>query len=281
VLDPGEQCDDGNAVNGDGCDAQCRVEACFTCAGQLSVCTPAVGQGCTDDGNPCTSDVCDATATCTHPPKTDGTNCSDGLFCNGAETCQGGVCQSGAAPCPLLCDEANQRCVTGCLSAPQTCRTAQRSRLLVKNEGNVTKDKLLWKWTRGAPTSQAEFADPTSTADYALCIFAGTTSALIGQSVVPASASMWSVLSTKGYRYTDPTATADGIAKVLLKGSTRNKSSVRVRGKGSALPVLPLPLTAPVTVQLVNGDSGLCWGASFSDSQLRKNDAGELKARAP
>ena len=54
-LDPGEQCDDG-AANGlpDDC---CTV----TCAFQ-----PA-GTACTDDGNLCTSDMCDAAGTCTHP----------------------------------------------------------------------------------------------------------------------------------------------------------------------------------------------------------------------
>src|SRR5262245_5654085 len=44
MLDPGEQCDDGNAVNGDCCSALCAIE-------------PA-GQAC-DDGNVCsTGDVC-------------------------------------------------------------------------------------------------------------------------------------------------------------------------------------------------------------------------------
>src|SRR5207244_11859901 len=28
VVDPGEQCDDGNTVSGDGCSASCRLEAC-------------------------------------------------------------------------------------------------------------------------------------------------------------------------------------------------------------------------------------------------------------
>lgn len=169
----------------------------------------------------------------------------------------------------------------GIACLPETCRAAGKSLLLVKNRSDSAKDKLLWKWTRGAPSGQMEFADPTTTANYALCIYGGTTSALIGQSVIPAGANTWSVLSTKGYRYTDPTAAAGGIAKVLLKGSTQNKSAVRVRGKGAGLPVLPLPVAAPVTVQLVNGDNGLCWGASFGDSQLLKNDADELKGRAP
>jgi uncharacterized delta-60 repeat protein len=168
-----------------------------------------------------------------------------------------------------------------CTSAPRLCRTAEKSYFLMRNRSDSIKDKLLWKWSKGASTSQAEFADPTTTADYALCVYSGTTSALVGESVIPAGASTWSVLGTTGYRYTDHTAAAGGIAKLVLKGSAQNTASVRVRGKGAALPVLPRPLTAPVTVQLVNGDNELCWGAAFSDSQLLTNDAGTLQARAP
>jgi hypothetical protein len=35
-----------------------------------------------------------------------------------------------------------------------------------------------------------------------------------------------------------------------------------------------------VTVQLVNGDSGLCFGANYSGAQLQKNELGFLKAKA-
>ena len=53
-LDPGEQCDDGaaNGLAGDCCTATCQFQ-------------PA-GTACTDDGDLCTSDLCDAAGTCTH-----------------------------------------------------------------------------------------------------------------------------------------------------------------------------------------------------------------------
>ena len=38
ALDPGEMCDDGNVVGGDGCEQMCRVEACFQCRGEPSSC---------------------------------------------------------------------------------------------------------------------------------------------------------------------------------------------------------------------------------------------------
>jgi hypothetical protein len=37
----------------------------------------------------------------------------------------------------------------------------------------------------------------------------------------------------------------------------------------------------PVTVQLVNEITELCWGASYPASQLLKNETDQLKARSP
>jgi cysteine-rich repeat protein len=39
VIDPGEECDDGNYAAGDGCDTGCYVENLYNCTGQPSVCT--------------------------------------------------------------------------------------------------------------------------------------------------------------------------------------------------------------------------------------------------
>ncbi|MEM1413355.1 MAG: DUF4215 domain-containing protein [Myxococcota bacterium] len=67
ALDPGEFCDDGNQVAGDGCTAACTVEAGFVCrttgcsmpsCGNMSV---EVGESC-DDGNMTTGDGCNLCA---------------------------------------------------------------------------------------------------------------------------------------------------------------------------------------------------------------------------
>ncbi|HVM95652.1 MAG TPA: hypothetical protein VMT89_04655, partial [Candidatus Acidoferrales bacterium] len=55
VLDPGEQCDDGNLVDGDCCSSLCLFEAS--------------GSSCADDGSACTADQCDGAGSCIHPPK--------------------------------------------------------------------------------------------------------------------------------------------------------------------------------------------------------------------
>jgi LPXTG-motif cell wall-anchored protein len=149
VLQTGEQCDDGNLVNGDGCsstcqaelrecnpgcmsptwigdqycDEECNVEACNWDGGDCgSVCgngTTETGEQC-DGGTCCDSQTCqfkssqtecrgtnnnpcDLAEMCTGSSATCpadtlvsvGASCSDGLYCNGAETCNGnGICQS-------------------------------------------------------------------------------------------------------------------------------------------------------------------------------------------
>ncbi len=52
----GEECDDGNTGDGDGCSSSCIVEAGFTCTGQPSVCVMA----CVDDRDCARQDVCHA-----------------------------------------------------------------------------------------------------------------------------------------------------------------------------------------------------------------------------
>ena len=63
--------------------------------------------GC-DDGNPCTDDVCFASA-CLHLNNTDP--CNDGLACTTGDVCGGGVCQGTAACAPgLTCDPSSGTC---------------------------------------------------------------------------------------------------------------------------------------------------------------------------
>jgi len=46
VLDPGEQCDDGNRTNGDGCSATCQIEAGWQCSIPGQLCIPCGTNGC-------------------------------------------------------------------------------------------------------------------------------------------------------------------------------------------------------------------------------------------
>ncbi|MGH7893161.1 MAG: hypothetical protein ACREQL_00750, partial [Candidatus Binatia bacterium] len=82
VLDPAEQCDDGNQANGDCCSASCQVET--------------NGNPCADDGNVCTTDACQDGA-CHHPAGNAGVVCRAATdACDVAETCTGSD-----AACPV------------------------------------------------------------------------------------------------------------------------------------------------------------------------------------
>ncbi len=80
ILDPDEQCDDGNTKDGDCCSATCRFEpaggictdgnACTTgdsC--HAGICSPGGPANC-DDGNCCTIDACVPATGCTHTANT-------------------------------------------------------------------------------------------------------------------------------------------------------------------------------------------------------------------
>ncbi len=175
-----------------------------------------------------------------------------------------------------------QQCLSStCPSSPQTCRTAQKSLLLLKNKTDNSKDKLVWKFIKGQATTQADLADPTTTADYALCIYSGTTDALVAQMNVPPDMGKWSVLGTKGYKYFDSSLTNDGVQKVLVKGGSAGKSKMLVKGRGQNLPD-PLdsgPLAMPVSVQLFNYQTGVCFNSTFNSAL--KNTTTFFKAKAP
>jgi cysteine-rich repeat protein len=57
-LDPGEQCDDGNTLDGDDCTKDCRID-CTTCAGMCPGCSPLRSRRSCGDGRVTSDEVCD------------------------------------------------------------------------------------------------------------------------------------------------------------------------------------------------------------------------------
>jgi cysteine-rich repeat protein len=227
VLDPGEQCDDGNNANGDGCDAFCHIETCYICSGQPSACAPAPNGSPCDDGDPCAKNTCDGSGACT------------GL---------------------------------------RSCRSAEKSMLLVKTSTTASKDKLTWKWINGAATTLTDLGVPTGTTNYTLCVYAGTAVATVN---LPAG-SDWKAAGITGFKFKDPTGIPDGAQKVSLKSGAAGKAKALVKGRGSNLPdTLVPPLTLPVTAQLVNDTNDVCFGSVFNTSNVIKNDTRQFKAKTP
>ena len=207
LLDPGEECDDGNLASGDCCSAACQLET--TCP----------------DNDPCTDDLCDAAGVCHHTANT--ASCDDGIFCNGADSCSGGACSvhagdpcTGIPPeCNPACNESVRRCVVfpvpceddgnactldvctdaGCQHLPveaglpgdcgpceacdgtgscgpvprafPACVPPREATLLIRNRTPDTGDQLKWIAVPGRPLAAAELGDPLTTDDYALCVY--------------------------------------------------------------------------------------------------------------
>jgi cysteine-rich repeat protein len=107
----GEDCDDGNTANGDGCSSACKQEAGFSCAGYPSTCAARCGDGVVtavekcDDGNAENGDGCSSVCkteyryTCTGTPST----------CEITPYCGDGVKASTEA-----CDDGNSAPGDGC-----------------------------------------------------------------------------------------------------------------------------------------------------------------------
>ena len=121
-LDAGEQCDDGNRVDGDCCSSSCTFEA--------------VGGSCTDDGNPCTDDRCDGAGSCTHDPRADGFACDTGNDCV-LSTCAQGVCVAGPpAPAGTSCAGASDPCGDNVCDGAGACTPRPKPDGNPCNDGN-------------------------------------------------------------------------------------------------------------------------------------------------
>jgi hypothetical protein len=176
---------------------------------------------------------------------------------------------------------------TACTPTPSVCRTPtapRKAKLQLKNvSSDQTKNKLAWKWTKGAATPKADFGDPLQTDGYTLCLYEDGT--FVQSFSVPAGGvcsdtgrACWRDIG-KGFSYIDPELTPDGVQSVkLIEGLVDGKASASLKGKGTRLGLPDLSqLTGVVDVQLQKTTGGPCWGATFSPPH-KKNDGTSLKA---
>jgi len=165
-----------------------------------------------------------------------------------------------------------------CPPAPASgCLMGRESRLSVWNRADDAKDQLLWKWSKGEALAAAALADPTGTARYALCLYAGSAQALVAAAELPAG-SGWRELDSGGVLYTGPSG--EGMRYAALKPGALGGSSAMAKGKGSGLPDPDLPLATPVTVQLRRDDGALCLQSSFAATDAEANRTDRFKADA-
>ena len=95
-VDPTEECDDGNAVNGDGCSSNGTIDANWTCSAAPSVCQK------------CFNGIVEGTETCDDNNGNNGDGCSSTCAVESGWTCAGN---------PSVC----QKCYNGIVEGTETC----------------------------------------------------------------------------------------------------------------------------------------------------------------
>lgn len=201
-------------------------------------------------------------------------------------TCSGGTAAD-CTTCPTGDAPVSGVCPAGCTLAPTSpCRApviSAKAKLDIKDNAlDDTKDRLKWKWVKGAETQLEEFGDPTTTDGYFLCVYDNGTR--LSTMALPAGGvcktkPCWKAKST-GFSYKDPELTPNGVLSATLKAGAEEKASVKVSAKGSNLPTPdPSAFTGPVVVQLQRADHMLCFEATYS-APFTKNLDGKFSDKA-
>jgi hypothetical protein len=173
-----------------------------------------------------------------------------------------------------------------CAPTPEVCRTpsvGQKALLLLKDKTPNDKDKMMWKWIKGAATSKPEYGSPTTIDSFTLCIY--DNASLISSTIIEAGGFCAGKLCWKekptSYKFKDKDLTPDGAQLLLLKeGLTAGKAKIIFKGKGLNLEMPSTSgITGPVDVQLKRSGGGPCFGATYTAPFL-KQDSVSFKDKA-
>jgi hypothetical protein len=87
--------------------------------------------------------------------------------------------------------------------------------------------------------------------------------------------------TTTSFAYRNSVGDPDGVIKLMLKAGVAGRAKVQATAKGANLQTPALPLTLPVTAQLViaDGVSSRCWQTTFTATTV--NDVSRLSAVGP
>ncbi len=169
-----ELCDDGNAVNGDGCEIDCTY-----------TCKPGTAEGdkkC-NDGNPCNGEERCGTGNKCEP----GTALAEGAACGTGKMCKMGVCADiscgdGVTTAPEECDDGNVTNGDGCDSCKFSCVSSDSTRNCAATDAcmnNGTCDDATHKCSAGTPK-----ADGTACGTGMICKSGACTATSCGDGLV-------------------------------------------------------------------------------------------------
>jgi len=163
-LDGGETCEDGNTVNGDGCNSQCQNEKCVTQTAPKIACTTNADCGTAfdcdtvsgfcgpwvlcEDGNACTTDTCNTAlngGTCQHAAK----NCADNFGCT-TDSCDAATGDCLHVPNDAACNDQNV-CTDDVCTVQSGCATTANDDPCDDNNSCTTDDACVAQVCTGTP----------------------------------------------------------------------------------------------------------------------------------
>ncbi len=339
TINPGEQCDDGNQIAGDGCSVDCRIEvrsvARQSYPGVPITTDPGTGP---TPANPVTASVTapdSGLVVITEQPATDvrgyvvigianvifssaptsvtsplrlvfridGSAIPEGtdyrnvhVFRNGVAVppCSGPTGHAVPAQCVqsrtqlgggtveivvLAVQASTWTLAVDTLCPPEPaldCREPilpKKAKLQIDRGTTEDKDKLSFKWAKGADTPVAALGTPATTTAYALCLYDtrndGSASLRL-RSVIPAAGTCgtkpcWKTSGTAGVTYSNRDASPEGVQKLTAKAGATGASKLGLKARGVHQPdgVPPLDPNGTVVAQ-VRTSEGACFGARFA-----------------
>ena len=147
----------------------------------------------------------------------------------------------------------------------------------MKDSSVATGDQVKWAWNRGALTFMEDFHNPPySSATYRLCLYdaSGKPQPLLEADIPPAGTCglkpCWKPIGLRGFVYKNKQALPDGVVSLKLTAGGDGKAKIQAVGRGASLQTPALPLTLPVTAQLVivSGGSTQCWQTTFTAATI-------------
>ena len=143
----------------------------------------------------------------------------------------------------------------------------------MKDNAVNTGDQMKWAWNRGAQTLIGDFQNPPySSAIYRLCLYdaSGRPQPLLEADIPPGGTCgpkpCWKPTALRGFVYKNKPGLPDGVISLKLNAGVDGKAKIQAIARGANLQTPALPLTLPVTAQLVivNGISTECWQTTFT-----------------
>jgi hypothetical protein len=195
----------------------------------------------------------------------------------------------------------------GCLNTGTPavgCINGFQKGILIVNEKNATKEKVIAKFIKGPALTQTDFGNPLSAGGtaYDMCIFDADGN-LAGSFNIDragdlcAGKNCWKKLggeppTGKGYKFKDKDLTSDGVLVTLMKGGDVGKSKILVKGKNKngTMPVgiaaalqTGVPAGSSATVQFIP-DAAPAGSAAIGCFEMemtnvKKNDGSQFKAK--